>query len=357
MRTYEIDNSLFPVIDVGTYWGPFNPDSFFGHESEWVEAEGSVPLDDFDFAKFKKAIAECADDALSAPVPLEQFGVLEYHDLKIHSPKEYNHTDDRLVFNVDVADEFLEKARTLLFEPEPGVEESKLAEKQEAIAKYIRTNWKSCDGFMSNMPESVEEFRTALDRLIAGVHELHDYDDRFVVGGVMTLLHHLAVNGLLGDALRKRERDRSWYTIAALETLYDNYGLEDFCTVATPKELEKKFGFRLVDFALLRQNLEKETKRLLEAYPDDKAHAAVRKKVVQWRDGARDILLHDKRRQKDLLSSLGGTGSSGKYAHDQLADFLAHYEDKLQERFNNLYFKLSRAEDKERKKKKEGRNG
>lgn len=166
MRTLELTSSLFPIVQVGTYDGQTCDvnrfiDSYFIDEDF---AEGHTDFDSegfwdrYDNSKFKAEILKRATEYIQNEIkPFLVDLNIGITDVVIHSivsPKYYNFSTDELYFDLIVEDNFSEK----------------LAEKVEnehyesALAKFLKDNYTSYDGFMSFTANT-------LDGLIEGIKE------------------------------------------------------------------------------------------------------------------------------------------------------------------------------------------
>lgn len=166
MKTLELTSSLFPIVQVGSYNGQtcdvdrfidsYSIDEDFAEGYSDLDSEGF--WDKFDNSKFKAEILKRAADYIQNEIkPFLVDLKIGITDVVVHdivSPKYYNFNTDELYFDLIVEDDFSEK----------------LAEKVESefynedLAKFLKDNYTSYDGFMSFTANN-------LDGLIEGIKE------------------------------------------------------------------------------------------------------------------------------------------------------------------------------------------
>lgn len=102
---------------------------------------------------------------------LAEYGVKSFSVGEIYKPKEYNFYHDSFAFTAEMEEDW--KARAIAFLDKNSDDEK--------LHCYISDNWKSCDGFLSFMPESMEELKEGLR-----VFET-SFSDVYLLGAYLTL--------------------------------------------------------------------------------------------------------------------------------------------------------------------------
>lgn len=226
MKTYETSTNIANVINVGTYWGPFNYDDLWGEEERIErEDEGNFVCDDYDSRKFKDTIVKEVNRVLDDAKPLEEYGVVSIKATSMGSPKEYNFRDDWLDLEFTVEDDFLDRAEKAIFDPEY----------HDLLEKFIRENWCSRDGFVSSMPaQDLDEMHKVFEMVRT---ETCGIDDMRAFGSIIQLLREIekhenrmsSEDGLIEGSLTEQ----------LYLNISENYLLGDFCTILSREEAEK----------------------------------------------------------------------------------------------------------------------
>lgn len=167
MKT-KLDTGLFPFMDICFYESLASPMEMFANDYEEME-EYEVEVD-FDSEKYKQdfvpLIQEHVDDYV---LPVLEDVVESIKVKSIWSPREYNFSIDRAVFDIEVDDDWREKALKDI--PE-------LKSKAE-VRLIFESRYHSRSGFIFYGPENWEEF--------AGALRVPDaYDDDIVLGMYLT---------------------------------------------------------------------------------------------------------------------------------------------------------------------------
>lgn len=166
MKTLQLTSSLFPIVQVGTYDGQTCDVNRF-IDSYCIDedfSEGHVDFNSegfwnrYDNSKFKAEIRKRASDYITdeiKPFLVDLgFGITDVVVHDIISPKYYNFSTDELYFDLIVEDDFSEKLVEKVLNEHYG----------EALAKFLKDNYTSYDGFMSFTANT-------LDGLIEGIKE------------------------------------------------------------------------------------------------------------------------------------------------------------------------------------------
>ena len=157
MKAITLNTSLCPCIDFTTYDSrlssvtkeeEYNRGNW--HEDFCYTSVSQDSIDEFIVDKAKDYFDFTFCDALKA------YGV---RSVRVHSvidkPREYNFQHDALLFDVVMTKDWRKKAFAFLT--------SEDVQQDEEVIKFIADNWKSYDGFLSYMPESVAELAAWFD--------------------------------------------------------------------------------------------------------------------------------------------------------------------------------------------------
>ena len=166
----ELNSSICPLVDFTTYEGLL---SFFYLEEVSRDGLGdfenvTVSQGDVDACIMEKVCDYMQDDI--APT-LAEYGVKSFSVGEICKPKEYNFYHDSFDFTAEMDEDW--KARAIAFLDKNS--------DNEELHRYISDNWKSCDGFLSFMPESMEVLKDGLRGLETS------YSDVYLLGAYLTL--------------------------------------------------------------------------------------------------------------------------------------------------------------------------
>ena len=161
LRCYELVGSVCPLVDVGQYesilsLSNWEDDALYN----LIEEHGDAARDfacfgDCDVKGYHKVIQTRAGeiiDEYAMPI-LKEYGVAAIKAVGIDSPREYNFTTDELEFDVYLTDDFDEKFR----------ENMKRFRANPSLQKYIEDHWWSRSGFISFMPQSMDEIASFED--------------------------------------------------------------------------------------------------------------------------------------------------------------------------------------------------
>jgi len=263
MKTYETTTQIVNFINVGTYWGPFEYDKLWLPYEEEEHREGNFVCDDYDFEKFKKAILKEVNAIFEAERPLKNYGVSLIKATEMRSPKEYNFGDDWLDLEIAVEDDFLERAEKAIFDPKY----------RDMLEKFIRAEWCSHDGFISQMPaDCLDDMHEVLDMIR---NDECGIDDMRAFGGLLQLLREIEKSeGRM--AVEDGETDDCIGPECLTQQLYvaidENYRLKDFCTIISKEEAEKLYPslfFDVIDDA--KKQLDEEMEKYRSSGVDEEA--------------------------------------------------------------------------------------
>lgn len=161
LRCYELSGSLCPLVHVGMYdslisLSNWEDDAMYNLKEDYGEAaEVFACFGDCDVEGFHKVVQRNAAeiiDEYAMPI-LDNYGVAAIKVTGIWSPREYNFTTDQLDFDVYLKDDFMEKFK----------ENMKRFRTNPSLQKYIEDHWWSRSGFLSFMPQSMDEIESFED--------------------------------------------------------------------------------------------------------------------------------------------------------------------------------------------------
>jgi len=282
--TIETSTDIVPLINVGTYWGPFEYERIWGNDIyNYKEDEGAIVCDDYDHAKFGEMLVEESNRIFEDEKPMSEYGVLSIKATKFWSPREYNFTDDRLYLDIEVTDDFLEKAVKIIMAPE----------NKEKVSKYMEDNWKTRDGFISSMPaESYWELEQLFQDLGDGTIESYDYELGW--GSVVALLWLVTENS--SEDLTEGE---GYLTELLEERVTGNHSLSEFCTILGRQEAISTYKEHTMNFGKFKAQLDRDIAKYCESgVPKDSCEKAER-----YKKRVLDLVNDYEERQDELIAS------------------------------------------------------
>lgn len=155
-ETFFLNSNLFPCIEVGMYESPLSPGEFEEQMNEIEKQDGNefnyVTLDTADW---EKELTIQADEYLQDNIIeyLENYGVLKIEATGIWSPRYYNYHNDELNMTIQMAENWRDIMK----------EKIEAWRGRQDVIDYIRNHWHSCSGFVSFMPNSLDEILTEDD--------------------------------------------------------------------------------------------------------------------------------------------------------------------------------------------------
>ena len=187
-EVFNLNSNLFPCICVAMYETILSPSVF---EESLNDGADQYDYYNVDFADWKTKLNKVAQDYLDEHVidSLKNYGVISIEADGIWSPKYYNYHQDELNMNVTMAEDWKTTMQANI-DAWRG---------REDVAEYISTYWRSYDGYVNYMAESLDEL-------------LNDDDEDRQLAGYLTL-------AMLVEGTLRPYRD-------VLEDLY--YMMEDF---------------------------------------------------------------------------------------------------------------------------------
>ena len=88
-RTFQTSTRIAPIVDVSTYYGPFDYESLWQGDEDAEREEGRFVCNDYDHAKMGDRIVEEANRVFDAERPLSEYGVVSIRATKFGSPREF----------------------------------------------------------------------------------------------------------------------------------------------------------------------------------------------------------------------------------------------------------------------------
>ena len=305
--TLNTSTRIAPIVDVGTYEGPFSYDSLWQSDEDAEREEGRFVCDDYDSAKMHDRIVEEANKVFEAEKPLKEYGVVSIKATKFGSPREYNFMSDWLDLEVVVDDSFWQLAKAAIFDPK----------NRAKIVEYAGDHWVSYDGFSSAMLNRIctlsrdhwrhEHYGTHMatdkeveDALLADLEDAFSAlstetsEDEFREFGAILALLWLIEYPSDFERCDELPLWGSWVTDEMVESIRGNSSLSDFCTVLERDELTEKVGDSLIAFDAFVKELERSYEKYVKSGvgEDSQARAkawldVVRKDVKEFEDRQR----------------------------------------------------------------------
>lgn len=226
--TFATSTLIVPLLDVGTYWGPYRYEDLWGEEEKDIRDSGGIVCGDYNYRKLGEALCEDATAVFRAEKVLANDGVLDIRAVDFHSPREYNFSEDWLSLEFDVSGDFFDRAEKRIFDPRY----------RETFEKYISDHWVSRDGFISFMDVS------ALDDMWETIRFLREIPARFTdseryFGSVAALL---LVAAVMDGRLTGEEDEFSLTLSGKLFTRFtERHSLDEFCTVLNGDDVRRLY--------------------------------------------------------------------------------------------------------------------
>lgn len=156
-ETFSMNSNLFPVVCVQMYETQLSPMAYedYMRELDKGEPDGDFTYYTVDYNDWKKELTTIATNYIRhnfLPV-LRKYGVEDIKGTGIWSPREYNFTGDALDMEITMQQGW------------EAIMERSLQTFAEITdcRKYVCDNWHSRSGFISFMPETVEDVLTESD--------------------------------------------------------------------------------------------------------------------------------------------------------------------------------------------------
>jgi len=170
MKVISTNTGILELVDVSMYNGFCSPDWLIidsSIEIDYVEGEQATPeqyWENFSFDKYKAWVFKKASEYLIDTVLPEAketpFGIISITSKSIWSPREYNFDTDRLMFDLEVEDDIVDRIEHYL---------KWSCTDLDLFKKYLKINFTSRSGFVSFISNNLETF----------LQDLHN-DDRCI---------------------------------------------------------------------------------------------------------------------------------------------------------------------------------
>lgn len=311
MKTFETNTNIWPCCWPGTYDGPLSYESLWQDYAMQDEEEGYIVCDDYDFGAFKEAVVSEAQGVFDDYEPLKGDGVIKVHVTGMGSPREYNFMTDWLEFRVDVEDDFLDRAEKVIFSDE-NIDKSR---------EYIQDHFCSRDGFISYMPDSVEEIRDCIEQLKNRRDgDTLDEEIRWF-GAVIALLWNIRhPKDKHGYEFDDDETGEQAITRELAEQVGYNHSLSEFCTVYSPEEVKERLGDHMIDFDGVAKGLKEQVEKYEASVVSDSGKAKAR----NWLQKGLERIRNLKECQLDRIRRHCG---SWEEAIEELDEFREEWEE------------------------------
>lgn len=173
MEKIRLNTSLFPVADVAMYGTMLDSGEIEYYLNQCEEEQIEINQD-----KYEKELVFIASEFIKDNV-LEQLkchGVVSIDNFSLYKPQYYNYQNDMLCFDVTLKDDFdsLMKHYMYYF--------GNVDKREGQFSKYIKEHWQSCSGFISFMPESLEEVLNPKKHFNMRVHQVAAYLTLCLIG-------------------------------------------------------------------------------------------------------------------------------------------------------------------------------
>ena len=159
MEKIRLNTSLFPVADVAMYGTILD-----SGEMEYYLNQGEEDVIEINQDKYEKELVYVSSEFIKDNIlePFKKYGIVSIENFSIYKPAYYNYQNDMLCFDVTLSDDF------------DDIMEKYVSEfaKEEKFKKYIEEHWRSCSGFISFMPESIDEILRPSKHFEMRVHQV-----------------------------------------------------------------------------------------------------------------------------------------------------------------------------------------
>lgn len=157
----KLTSELLPILNVGLYQSQLSPENIFSYEIETSESENWQEVD-FDFESYRRDIAQIARRIIFDELhpALCKYGVKDISvDGSVRPGASNYYASDYIAIDLIVTDDFCQNMR------EQIDEWRKINNWEDNANQMIKESWGSCSGFISFMPQSVQE-----------IYEMEDFE-------------------------------------------------------------------------------------------------------------------------------------------------------------------------------------
>lgn len=159
MEKIRLNTSLFPVADVAMYGTMLD-----SGEMEYYLNQGEEEQIEINQDKYEKELVYVSSEFIKDNIlePFKKYGIVSIENFSLYKPAYYNYQNDMLCFDVTLSDDFDDIMKKYI----------PLFAKEEKFKKYIEEHWRSCSGFISFMPESIDEILRPSKHFEMRVHQV-----------------------------------------------------------------------------------------------------------------------------------------------------------------------------------------
>ena len=159
MEKIRLNTSLFPVADVAMYGTILD-----SGEMEYYLNHGDEEPIEINQDKYEKELVYVSSEFIKDNIlePFKKYGIVSIGNFSLYKPAYYNYQNDMLCFDVTLSDDFDDIMKKYI--PEFA--------KEEKFKKYIEEHWQSRSGFISFMPESIDEILRPSKHFNMRVHQV-----------------------------------------------------------------------------------------------------------------------------------------------------------------------------------------
>lgn len=156
----KLTSELLPILDVGMYQTLLDPENLFGYIIETLDEDNREEVD-FDFESYVRDVSQLARRMITEELhqATRKYGVNTVTVGEIVRPATYNFTSDYIEINLHVSDDFCQNLR------EQIDEWRKIPNWEKEANVMIHDSWASCSGFISWMPQNVQEIYEFYDEV------------------------------------------------------------------------------------------------------------------------------------------------------------------------------------------------
>ena len=159
MEKIRLNTSLFPVADVAMYGTILDSGEIEYYLNELEEEPIEINQD-----KYEKELVYVSSEFIKDNIlePFKKYGIVSIYNFSLYKPAYYNYQNDMLCFDVTLSDDFDEIMKKYI----------PVFAKEEKFKKYIEEHWQSRSGFISFMPESIDEILRPSKHFEMRVHQV-----------------------------------------------------------------------------------------------------------------------------------------------------------------------------------------
>ena len=155
LERFELTSAICPIVDIGVYdtilsADLLEEDALYNLKEDYHELVDVFGcLGSFDWKQYNEMILNASKSIIDDSVMpiLSKYGAAAIKAVEIWNPKEYNHSNSQLYFDVYVVENFHE-----IFN-----KNMKEFAKNEMLIEFMRKRYRSYSGFVSFMPQSMDE--------------------------------------------------------------------------------------------------------------------------------------------------------------------------------------------------------